>query len=243
MEFVDEAQMAHRRGEARTARLFFEKAFHLEKVVALAVPTNENYQLTRSVFLRSAATLALDCGFRQEAIQLIQLALSSEPHPAIEPELQELLIRANQQESLAQTDTTITGRLVAADLPNHQIKLQISDTTHLITVFVPEDAFTRIVRVCLKFVFGDKISSFFGETRRFLKSIPGRYGQEKQRSVTEKGAILAQRMKFKHTLRNTGTTWWSSRVRPVRMGLFTCKKFSKPLSFLSVRREAFECKI
>ncbi len=146
MEFVDEAQMAHRRGEARTARLFFEKAFHLEKVVALAVPANENYQLTRSVFLRSAATLALDCGFRQEAIQLIQLALSSEPHPAIEPELQELLVQANQQESPAQTDTTITGRLVAADLPNHQIKLQISDTTHLITVFVPEDAFTRIVK-------------------------------------------------------------------------------------------------
>lgn len=146
MEFVDEARMAHQRGEARTARLFFEKAFHLEKVVALAVPAKDKYRLTRSVFLRSAATLALDCGFRSEAIQLIQLALSSQPHPAIEPELQELLVRANQQEPHPHTDTTITGRLVAADLPNHQIKLQISDTTHLITVYVPADTFTGIVK-------------------------------------------------------------------------------------------------
>ena len=146
MEFVDEARLAHQRGEERTARLFFEKAFHLEKVVALATPLQETYRLTRSVFLRSAASLALDCGFNDEAIQLIQLALSSQPHPAIEPELEELLVKANAQETHQEAATTVTGRLVAADLPNNQIKLQISDTMHLIAVFVPEDTFTKIIK-------------------------------------------------------------------------------------------------
>jgi hypothetical protein len=146
MEFVDEARLAHQRGEERTARLFFEKAFYLEKVVALATPLQETYRLTRSVFLRSAASLALDCGFNNEAVQLIQLALSSQPHPAIEPELQELLVTASTREPYQEATTTITGRLVAADLPNNQIKLQISDTSHLITIFVPEDAFPEIVK-------------------------------------------------------------------------------------------------
>lgn len=148
MEFVDEARFAHQRGEERTARLFFEKAFYLEKVVALAAPLQETYRLTRSVFLRSSASLALDCGFNSEAIQLIQLALSSQPHPAIEPELEELFVKASAsaQEPHQEAATTITGRLVAADLPNNQIKLQISDTMHLIAVFVPEDTFTKIIK-------------------------------------------------------------------------------------------------
>ena len=98
MEFVDEARLAHQRGEERTARLLFEKAFYLEKVVALATPLQETYRLTRSVFLRSAASLALDCGYDNEALQLIQLALSSQPHPAIEPELEGLLAKASAQE-------------------------------------------------------------------------------------------------------------------------------------------------
>ncbi|MCB0561857.1 MAG: hypothetical protein H6573_35335 [Lewinellaceae bacterium] len=146
MEFVDEARSAHQRGEERTARLFFEKAFRLEKVVALAAPMQETYRLTRSVFLRSAASLALDCGLDNEAIQLLQLALSSQPHPAIEPELEELLVKVNARETHQEAATTVTGRLVGADLPNHQIKLQISDSMHLIAVFVPKDNFTKIIK-------------------------------------------------------------------------------------------------
>lgn len=92
VEFIDEARMARHRGEERTAKLFFEKSFNLEKIVEEAIPNEPSYQLTRSVFLRSAATLALDCGFKQEAVRLIQLALSSQPHPAMKPELEALLL-------------------------------------------------------------------------------------------------------------------------------------------------------
>ena len=160
MEFVDEARLAHQRGEERTARLFFEKAFYLEKLVALAVPAQETYRLTRSVFLRSAAALALDCGFNNEAVQLIQLALSSQPHPAIQPELEELLVKAKQNEFNRDTTTTVTGRLVAADLPSNQIKLQISDSNNLITIFVPEDTFTKIVKE-----YWDNLVIVHGKTR------------------------------------------------------------------------------
>ena len=55
-------------------------------------------------------------------------------------------------------------------------------------------------RTCLKFVFGNEKDSFFGETRLFLKCIPGRYGQKKERSITEKGAFSTRSMKFKQVL-------------------------------------------
>ena len=58
------------------------------------------------------------------------------------------------------------------------------------------------IRACLKFVFGDENDSFFGETRRFLQPIPGRYGQKKQRSVAKKGTFSGRSMKFKQALRS-----------------------------------------
>ncbi|MCB0557151.1 MAG: hypothetical protein KDD02_26630, partial [Phaeodactylibacter sp.] len=56
------------------------------------------------------------------------------------------------------------------------------------------------LRTCLKFVFGNEKDSFVGEIRLFLKFLPGRYGQKKERSITEKGAFSTRSMKFKQVL-------------------------------------------
>jgi len=54
MEFVDEALFAQKRGDETTAQLFYQKAYNLERRYALSIPKEESYQLSRSVFLRSA---------------------------------------------------------------------------------------------------------------------------------------------------------------------------------------------
>ncbi|MEZ4883708.1 MAG: hypothetical protein R3E32_03135 [Chitinophagales bacterium] len=57
MEFVDEAFFAPKRGDETTAQLFYQKAYNLERMYAFSILREESYQLSRSVFLRSAATL------------------------------------------------------------------------------------------------------------------------------------------------------------------------------------------
>lgn len=96
MEFVDEALFAQKRGDETTAQLFYQKAYNLERTYALSIPKKADYQLSRSIFLRSAATLALDCQKPSEANELAQLALEENPHPAIVAELEEVLAKAQK---------------------------------------------------------------------------------------------------------------------------------------------------
>lgn len=146
MEFVDEARLAKQRGDHQTTRLFFQKALSLEKIVVLGVPKGDTYRLTRSVFFRSAASLAINCACYSEAMKLIELALESKPHPAILPELKELKVLVQQQQNLTEERKEITGRLVAADLPNHQIKIQVDKNNEFLSIEVPEDLLLQIVK-------------------------------------------------------------------------------------------------
>lgn len=146
MEFMDEAQSAQQTGDFKTARLFFQKALTLEKVVALGTPKSPTYQLTRSIFFRSAATLAIDCGCYDEAIQLVDVALSVDPHPAFIDELQALAVQAQAKIEETEEVIEITGRLVGADLPNHLIKLQTSPPEKVITMEVSKDQLPQLVQ-------------------------------------------------------------------------------------------------
>ncbi|MFK7905009.1 MAG: hypothetical protein AB8B69_07790 [Chitinophagales bacterium] len=112
MEFVDEALFAQKRGDGTTAQLFYQKAYNLERTYALSIPKEESYQLSRSVFLRSAATLALDCHKPSEANELATLALEDNPHPAIVPELEEVVAKAKKvrmEQFNVDTDSTLSS--------------------------------------------------------------------------------------------------------------------------------------
>jgi hypothetical protein len=63
----------------------------LEKRAALLSSKYEDYEPTRSVLLRSAASLAIDCGEFREAERLIAAALSGSPPEEIADELRDLL--------------------------------------------------------------------------------------------------------------------------------------------------------
>jgi hypothetical protein len=146
MEFVDEARFAANRGDEQTAKLFFQKAFNLEKMVALSIPDEAGYQLSRTVFLRSAATLALDCGYYGEAEKLAEKALAGKPHSALVEELNTILEKARQENPAPHESLSIIGTIVAADIPGGLIKIQVKDGRKLFTVHAPPKEIGEVVK-------------------------------------------------------------------------------------------------
>ncbi len=85
---------ARRRGSDRAAVLNLE-AFELERQAAERAVNEAAPEPTRSVLLRSAATLAHRCGEFREAERLVATALSGSPPQEIANELRELLDEIN----------------------------------------------------------------------------------------------------------------------------------------------------
>ena len=91
MEMLDLALDARRNGDTLLSQQMFRKAFESERLAAELALEGAAPEPTLSVLLRSAATLAVDCGELREAERLIAKALSGEPPAAIASELRELL--------------------------------------------------------------------------------------------------------------------------------------------------------
>jgi hypothetical protein len=96
MELAGDAFAARRLGNLDEMARLFRAAFALERAVALEVAKTD-LEPRRSVLLRSAATLAVDCGEIREAEKLISIALAGEPPKAIARELRELLMQVVPQ--------------------------------------------------------------------------------------------------------------------------------------------------
>jgi hypothetical protein len=91
MDLAGKAFRADIHGEYATAESLFKEAFNLERRAALLVVDEPNAEPTRSVLLRSAATLAVDCHEFREAERLIAIALAGNPPSEIGEELRDLL--------------------------------------------------------------------------------------------------------------------------------------------------------
>ncbi len=92
MEYVDRAHEAKRRGDADAVGRNFTEAFLLEKQAAEAMVPYLDVEPTRSVLLRSAASLALECNREDEAERLACLGLSGHPPAEIRAELRDVLM-------------------------------------------------------------------------------------------------------------------------------------------------------
>ena len=117
-EFALEAELAEKRGENKTARLFYQKAYAITKEHLPKIPSNQRYQLTRSIYASHAAQYALYGGLYKQAIQIAEKGLSSNPHEAFIPDLKSIIKKAKRflkNESKSVT-TKITGTLIGADL-------------------------------------------------------------------------------------------------------------------------------
>lgn len=91
MELTDEALAARRQGDPANARQLFREALDYERRAAEIVVPDFTAEPTRSVLLRSAAALAVECEEWREAERLIATALSGNPPVEIAEELRDLL--------------------------------------------------------------------------------------------------------------------------------------------------------
>ena len=91
MEKTDLALDAKLKGEADRASSFFREAYELEARAAHMLANDSGAEPTRSVLLRSAASLALDCNLLLDAERLICTALIGNPPEEIAEELRDLL--------------------------------------------------------------------------------------------------------------------------------------------------------
>jgi hypothetical protein len=91
MELAGRAFHADLHGEYAAAESLFREAFDAERQAALLLVDDTSAEPTRSVLLRSAATLAVDCHEYREAERLVALGLSGNPPTEIGDELRDLL--------------------------------------------------------------------------------------------------------------------------------------------------------
>ncbi|HEY1861597.1 MAG TPA: hypothetical protein VGG61_14650 [Gemmataceae bacterium] len=101
MEQTDLALAARQQGDEVKALLYFHKAYDLEAQAATALSSRLDAEPTRSVLLRSAATLALDCKLIAEAEKLVCTALIGNPPEEIADELRDLLEQIHFERHLA----------------------------------------------------------------------------------------------------------------------------------------------
>lgn len=105
MDLAERAFLAKRGGDAALAGRLTREAFQLERQAAEAMIDQWSVEPTRSVLLRSAASLAIDCREYREAERLLAAGLAGDPPPEIALELRELLGTVYGNRSLALPDT------------------------------------------------------------------------------------------------------------------------------------------
>ena len=91
MEFAEKARFAYKKGERETAKLLYQKAFEFEKRYVFSFPNHPKYSLSRVVFIRSAAYLALNSGNWKEAHNFAKLGLAETPRPDFITEFEGIL--------------------------------------------------------------------------------------------------------------------------------------------------------
>jgi hypothetical protein len=95
MERASMAVVASNAGDRSRAEVLTREAYQLERQAALMFVSDLAAEPSRSVLLRSAASLAIDCGEAREAERLIAIALSGEPPAEIGEELRDLYETVN----------------------------------------------------------------------------------------------------------------------------------------------------
>jgi hypothetical protein len=124
MFFAQDALVATQHKETEKALLLNQKAFELERQVALSLVDSKNEPM-RSIILRSVATLALDIGQFREAEIFISYALIGTPPEDIHQELLALSETVKQQRFVKNKNETITlvGYLESANARTKKIRL------------------------------------------------------------------------------------------------------------------------
>ena len=142
MALAEMASVAKLRGELEQAGNLHRQAYDKESKAAELVTRGASLEPTRSILLRSAASLAIDCNEFREAERLIATALSGNPPADIAEELRDLLEQVNFSRHLdlrgivlesEELQMSIAGRAVSVGMaPSEQLITRIEDARKLI---------------------------------------------------------------------------------------------------------------
>jgi hypothetical protein len=94
MELVDRAVLEKQQGNVSAGLALLKSALEQERSAADLVADQFDFEPTRSILHRSAATIAVECSLLREAERLIGRALSGNPPADIADELRDLLLSA-----------------------------------------------------------------------------------------------------------------------------------------------------
>jgi hypothetical protein len=132
MESAEQAELARLRGDARAAREALQEAFTNEARAAAVLAPRFDLEPSRSVVLRSAASLALECRETREAERLISQALSGDPPEEIAIELRDLLEQVYFARHLELHDLTLQPNEFQLSLAGPAVGFGIASTSDFI---------------------------------------------------------------------------------------------------------------
>lgn len=98
MDTGEVAFVAKLKGDLKRAKLLFRQAFEHEARAARMISKIGATEPTRSVFYRSAASFAVDCGKFREAERLVAEGLAGDPPAEMIEELQDVLVSIDRLE-------------------------------------------------------------------------------------------------------------------------------------------------
>ncbi len=146
MEFADEALLARMEGNNEASVSLFEKAFSLEQEAAASIKAEDQSSDSWYILIRSAASLALNCGKLQEAGALIEKGLSGKPPAFIVEELKELKENLSEATEKKVSQIEIIGMLTYANAEESQIRLQDLKSKEIYNITVPSHLINEIVK-------------------------------------------------------------------------------------------------
>ncbi|MEN0006237.1 MAG: hypothetical protein AAF798_18950 [Bacteroidota bacterium] len=146
MEFADEALLARMEGNEKAATLLFEKALSLEKEAVFTVPNSSQDKDSYFILLRSAASLAFNCGRYREARKLINMGLESGAPTFIYKELRELEARLSEANTQPLHKLEMVGTITHANANKSEIRLRDSRSKEYYRIVVPNHLIDEIVK-------------------------------------------------------------------------------------------------
>lgn len=128
MGLVDEALAARQHGEENKYLTLMKRALKQEAAAADQLAAAIDFEPTRSVLHRSAASIALDCGDLQLAEKLICRGLLGNPPGEIAEELRDLLEQVNFKRHLALRGVTLDDNEFQMSIAGGDVGLGIAPT-------------------------------------------------------------------------------------------------------------------
>jgi hypothetical protein len=133
MDLAEQAAILKLKQENERAQSLLIEAFKLEQNAALELFNQHEYEPTRSILFRSAATLAFECNLLRDAEKLIAHGLSGNPPDELAEEMRDLLEQVNFSRHLKLRGVQLEPGELQLSITGHSVGFGIANTDEFIS--------------------------------------------------------------------------------------------------------------